>query len=179
MTESSAERRPCRWSHCHIYPRGPGPPARSDHASPAWQAVRRLRGRTALASPGQCEATTGGIANGRCRRPKESVMESLTRRFDGNPVMRWVLTFIGFNAALFAFVFFALWVTDSFGDFEMGSQGWVAMCLGIFLTSGLGVGLMALVFYSARWDYDENAYHVVPEDDQAHSTSQTTAPPAP
>src|SRR5262245_172958 len=126
----------------------------------------------------------GGSANWRCRRPRESVMESesLTRRIGaigGNPVLRWVLTFFGFNAALFAFVFFALWVTDSFGDYAMGTQGWVAMCFGVVLTSALGVGLMALVFYSARSDYDENAYHIVPEDDQSRSTSQTTAPPAP
>ena len=84
--------------------------------------------------------------------------------FGRSAVVRWLLTFVGFNVALFAFVFFALWVTGGFADWTMGSGGWVAMCVGVVLTSALGVGLMALLFYSARHDYDDNAYRVHRDD---------------
>jgi len=45
----------------------------------------------------------------------------------------------------------------SFSDTEMGTHGTIALSLGIGLTLLLGVGLMALVFYSARKGYDERA----------------------
>lgn len=36
----------------------------------------------------------------------------------------------------------------------MSTNGWIAMALGILATLGLGVGLMALVFYSNRHGRD-------------------------
>jgi hypothetical protein len=72
--------------------------------------------------------------------------------------MRWVLTFAGFNAALLAVVLVMLWVIGSFEDSGLSAHGWVALFLGITLTSALGVALMALVFYSDRKDYDEDAH---------------------
>jgi hypothetical protein len=36
----------------------------------------------------------------------------------------------------------------------MSTNGWIAMGLGILATLGLGVGLMALVFYSHRQGRD-------------------------
>jgi len=36
----------------------------------------------------------------------------------------------------------------------MSTLGWVFLILGIVVTTGLGAGLMALVFYSSRHDYD-------------------------
>jgi hypothetical protein len=72
--------------------------------------------------------------------------------------MRWLLTFVGFNALLFAVVLLTLWAVGGFADYGLSAQGWIAMALGIGFTSGLGVALMALVFYSARKDYDEDAY---------------------
>jgi len=81
-----------------------------------------------------------------------------------NAVVRWVFAFVGFNVALFAFVFFALWATGSFEDWTMGSGGWVAMCVGIVFTSALGVGLMALVFYSDRRGYDDSAGRIFRDD---------------
>ncbi|HEY6981666.1 hypothetical protein [Reyranella sp.] len=36
----------------------------------------------------------------------------------------------------------------------MSTNGWIAMTLGIVATLGLGVGLMALVFYSNRHGRD-------------------------
>ena len=95
-------------------------------------------------------------------------MESLPSRLGAmgrDGVQRWLLVFVGFNVVLFAFVFFALWVTGGFADWEMGAGGWVALCLGVVATSALGVALMALIFYSDRGNYDENAYRVVPPED--------------
>jgi hypothetical protein len=72
--------------------------------------------------------------------------------------MRWILTFAGFNAALVVVVLVTLWVVGGFDESGLSVQGWVAMFLGITLTSALGVALMALVFYSDRKDYDEDAH---------------------
>ncbi len=48
-----------------------------------------------------------------------------------------------------------LWL--SLGDVEMGFAGWLAMIAGGLATLGLGVGLMALVFYSNRKGFDDRA----------------------
>jgi len=39
----------------------------------------------------------------------------------------------------------------------MSTSGYIAMALGIIVTLTLGVGLMALVFYSNRRGHDQNA----------------------
>jgi hypothetical protein len=46
-----------------------------------------------------------------------------------------------------------------FSDFEMGAHGWIALALAVVLTLALGIGLMALVFLSARRGYDDRAHH--------------------
>ncbi len=43
------------------------------------------------------------------------------------------------------------------GTSAMSAQGYVALALGIVATLGLGIGLMALVFFSNRQGYDERA----------------------
>jgi hypothetical protein len=75
-----------------------------------------------------------------------------------NEVVRWLLTFVGFNALLFIVVLARLWEIGGFADTGLSGTGWFALCLGVAATSGLGVGLMALVFYSHRKDYDKDAY---------------------
>ena len=40
---------------------------------------------------------------------------------------------------------------------EMSTAGYVAMALGILVTLALGIGLMALVFYSNREGHDRDA----------------------
>jgi hypothetical protein len=47
------------------------------------------------------------------------------------------------------------WLT--LGDEAMSASGYVALALGIVGTVGLGVGLMALVFFSHRYGYDERS----------------------
>ncbi len=39
---------------------------------------------------------------------------------------------------------------------ELSLHGWIALILGVVLSIGLGVGLMSLVFYSARRGYDDH-----------------------
>lgn len=41
------------------------------------------------------------------------------------------------------------------GDVGITPHGWVALSLGVSLSLALGVGLMALSFYSARRRYDD------------------------
>jgi len=61
----------------------------------------------------------------------------------------------GLMAASVAAVAVYLWL--SLGDVEMGVAGWLAMIAGGLATLGLGVGLMALVFYSHREGFDDRA----------------------
>jgi hypothetical protein len=79
--------------------------------------------------------------------------------------MRWLLTFVGFNAVLLIVVLLALWAFGGFAGSGLSGQGWIALALGIALTSGVGVALMALVFHSARGHYDEDAYRIGPPRD--------------
>lgn len=63
---------------------------------------------------------------------------------------------IGFlSTALLAAVAIAVYLWSSTGDVRIGLHGYIALGAGVLLTFGLGAGLMALVFYSARHGYDE------------------------
>src|SRR5262249_46272024 len=44
---------------------------------------------------------------------------------------------------------------EEIGDVELSTTGWVALVLGVLFATGLGVGLMALLFYSEREGYDD------------------------
>ena len=55
-------------------------------------------------------------------------------------------------AAVFAIVA-DMWA--AIGDVDISAGGWVAMVLGVLCTLALGIGLMALVFFSSRRGYDE------------------------
>jgi len=48
-------------------------------------------------------------------------------------------------------------VTDP--DVHVSEHGYIAMALGIFFSLVIGIGLMALVFYSSRAGYDEPPHH--------------------
>jgi hypothetical protein len=41
------------------------------------------------------------------------------------------------------------------GDAQISAGGWVALVLGVLVTLALGVGLMALMFFSSRRGYDD------------------------
>jgi hypothetical protein len=49
---------------------------------------------------------------------------------------------------------FAVYIWNQLEGVDISPQGWIAMSLGIIFTAAVGVGLMALVFYSSRRNYD-------------------------
>jgi hypothetical protein len=56
-------------------------------------------------------------------------------------------------AMLAAAIVYAVQIWTSVNT-TMSGWGWLFMILGILVSVGLGAGLMALVFYSSRHDYD-------------------------
>jgi uncharacterized membrane protein len=73
----------------------------------------------------------------------------------------WLL--LGILAVLLVFALAFLYVGWGMGDSEldrgqqMSGAGYVAMAFGIIVTLALGVGLMALIFYSNRKGHDRAA----------------------
>jgi hypothetical protein len=76
---------------------------------------------------------------------------------------------VGFSAACLGFiglVLLVVWIMGGFESVHLSLAGWIAYGLGVVLTSVLGVGLMALVFYSDRSGRDESAGELRPEADR-------------
>jgi len=61
-------------------------------------------------------------------------------------------------AVLAAAVWFAYYVWASDAGPPMPASGYVAMALGVLFSLVVGIGLMALVFYSHRHGYDERGH---------------------
>ena len=51
--------------------------------------------------------------------------------------------------------FLAMSTWNATAGVEMSMHGWIALGLGTFFSLVVGCGLMALVFYSSRYGYDE------------------------
>ena len=68
---------------------------------------------------------------------------------------RWSLTFVALSIAVIALGYFAAWAANGFTEIGLDFQGNIAMILGSILLSALGVGLMALMFYSNASGRDE------------------------
>lgn len=51
-------------------------------------------------------------------------------------------------------LWYAIRVWTAMAGVHMSGWGWLFLGLGVVVTIGLGAGLMALVFYSSRHDYD-------------------------
>jgi hypothetical protein len=76
-------------------------------------------------------------------------------------------------AALLGILAMAIWYAvsawTSVAGPPMPTDGYVAMTMGVVFTIVVGCGLMALVFYSSRYGYDEEAnrdQHQTSEDDR-------------
>jgi len=52
-------------------------------------------------------------------------------------------------------LWYAVKVWTAMAGVHMSGFGWTFLVLGVVVTVGLGAGLMALVFYSSRHDYDQ------------------------
>jgi fatty acid desaturase len=72
---------------------------------------------------------------------------------------RWgtIVIVVFLLAALAAAGWFAVYGWSSASGAPMPTAGYVAMILGIVFSLVIGCGLMALVFYSSRHGYDEQA----------------------
>ena len=75
-------------------------------------------------------------------------------------LMRWVIYFVIANGVLVTLVLAALGLTSSFKGQGLSADGWMTLFLGTFITTSLGVGLMALVFDADRADIDDETYRV-------------------
>ena len=58
---------------------------------------------------------------------------------------------------------------------DVPASGYVAMALGVFISLGVGFGLMALIFYSSRKGYDEPPVLISPggDDDESDGVSES------
>jgi len=68
--------------------------------------------------------------------------------FDGR--MRWIVGFVAGCSVLVGVALLILWALTGFADLGVSGHGLVALILGIVFTTGLGIALMALSFYSDR-----------------------------
>jgi hypothetical protein len=68
-------------------------------------------------------------------------------------MMGFSLGCVGFIAS----VMFIVWIMGAFEGSNLGTHGWIAFTLGVVITCALGIGLMALVFYSDRSGQDDRA----------------------
>ncbi len=66
-----------------------------------------------------------------------------------------VLVLVGLLAAT---VVVSFWAWQSLGEVELGFHGYVALLLGVGATLILAAGLVALMMYSSRRGYDEEAH---------------------
>lgn len=66
----------------------------------------------------------------------------------------WI-TLVILAGFFFAALWYAIKVWTAMAGVHMTGWGWLTLVLGVVVTIGLGSGLMALVFYSSRHDYDQ------------------------
>ncbi len=71
--------------------------------------------------------------------------------------MRWVVRFTAACSAIVLAVLVVLWLSGVFGNLGLSLHGTIALCIGVTLTTFVGVGLMSLLFYSDRSRHDELA----------------------
>ena len=79
-----------------------------------------------------------------------------SRAFPYSEHIRWAVGFVVMCSVLLGGALFVIWAASGFGDLGVSGHGLVALILGILLTSGLGIVLMALSFYSDRSGTDSD-----------------------
>lgn len=73
-------------------------------------------------------------------------------------VSKWLVTYVAACVGAIVAVLLAVWAFNDFAGLGIGLEGTVALVLGIVVTVGVGIGLMALVFQSDRSDHDAVVY---------------------
>jgi hypothetical protein len=74
--------------------------------------------------------------------------------------MRWVAWFSAGCGGMVLAVLALVWAFNGFSDLGVSGHGLAAMILGVVITTGVGVGLMALIFHSSRVEQDEAVHHL-------------------
>lgn len=82
---------------------------------------------------------------------------------------RWFLIFGAVCAAAIAVVLAILGAFGGLAESDLPGPGIALMVVGIIVTCGLGIGLMALIFYSERSGQDEIVYRI----DQARESARS------
>ena len=72
--------------------------------------------------------------------------------------IRWIIGFAVGCSVLVGLALLILWALTGFVDLGVSGHGLVALILGILYTSGLGIALMALIFYSNRSGHGEDTH---------------------
>jgi hypothetical protein len=83
-------------------------------------------------------------------------------------LMRWIFIFSAVCVALFTLGYGLMWALGLFSG--LGVHGTIAAVLGVFLTTAIGMALMALIFYSNRSGFDASVHHLA---DKSHSSAET------
>jgi hypothetical protein len=74
--------------------------------------------------------------------------------------MRWVVNFAVICLATVVVVLAIFWLSGWADALGLSGDGFIALALGTIFTVGLGVALMALVFYSNRTGQDDTAHDI-------------------
>ena len=69
--------------------------------------------------------------------------------------MKIILVIVSLLTLFGVTVAWAIWGWEQTASTGMGFHGWLAMILGIVITSLVGFGLLGLMFYSSRHGYNE------------------------
>lgn len=77
--------------------------------------------------------------------------------------MRKYAILLPLGALLIAVVWFAIYSWGAIGGAPLPIEGKIAMVLGVIFSLLVGCGLMALLFYSSRYGYDD-AVHFDPHE---------------
>jgi multisubunit Na+/H+ antiporter MnhB subunit len=81
-------------------------------------------------------------------------MSDPSREKPSSPGSQRALVILG-AAIILALVAIGIYTWRSLGPTQMDANGYIALILGVLGTVGLGVGLMALLFFSHRYGYDD------------------------
>jgi len=80
--------------------------------------------------------------------------------------LSWIGQFAAWSGAGVVLGLIALWLLGGFAMLGLDAAGVLALLLGIALSAGVGIGLMALIFHSSRSGRDEAVYRERPGDDR-------------
>jgi hypothetical protein len=91
------------------------------------------------------------------------------RRLDENPAGNKIGGWIVLGVLLFLLIAAGVvgYLGCTLSNVDVPTSGYVAMALGVFFSLAVGIGLMALVFYSSRKGFDEPPI-LLPESDEAN-----------